>query len=74
MAHIHVIHENAAWSEPLFARLQARSLPYRDWDLSTGHLDLSAPPLQGVFYSRMSASAHSRGHRYAPEYAATILA
>ena len=32
----------------------------------------NAPPL-GVFYNRMSASSHSRGHRYAPEYTAVVL-
>jgi hypothetical protein len=32
----------------------------------------SIPPV-GVFYNRMSASSHSRGHRFAPEYTAVIL-
>jgi hypothetical protein len=32
-----------------------------------------APP-RGVFYSRMSASSHTRGHRYAPEYTGCVLA
>ena len=30
-------------------------------------------PPQGIFYNRMSASSHVRGHRYAPEFTATIL-
>jgi len=34
------------------------------------HLD---KPPQGVFYNRMSASSHTRGHRYAPEYTAVVL-
>ena len=33
----------------------------------------SAPPPEGVFYNRMSASSHTRGHTYAPEYAAAVI-
>ena len=29
---------------------------------------------EGVFYNRMSASSHTRGHRYAPELAGAVLA
>ena len=36
-------------------------------------LDLSSIPPLGIFYNRMSASSHTRGHRYAPEYTATVL-
>ena len=45
MAQIHVLHENAAWAAPLFDALERRGLPYRDWHLAEGALDLSeAPP------------------------------
>ena len=30
MTHIHVIHENAAWLEPLAAALDRQGLPWRD--------------------------------------------
>ena len=33
---IHVIHENAAWLEPLAKALDAESLPWRDWFLDRG--------------------------------------
>lgn len=72
--HIHVIHENAAWLEPLARALDAERLPWRDWFLDRGVFDLSAPPPEGVFYSRMSASSHTRGHRYAAELTASVLA
>src|SRR5262245_33606024 len=71
---IFVIHENSAWVEPLrreFAQLRA---PYCEWFLDRGVLDLNAPPPQGIFYNRMSASSHTRGHRFAPEYTAAVLA
>lgn len=72
--HIHVIHENAAWLEPLARALDAERLPWRDWFLDRGAFDLSAPPPQGVFYNRMSASSHTRDHRYSAELTAGVLA
>jgi hypothetical protein len=74
MTHIHVIHENAAWLEPLARALDAEGLAWRDWFLDKGTFDLSQPPPQGVFYNRMSASSHSRDHRYAAELTAAVLA
>jgi hypothetical protein len=71
---IHVIHENAAWLEPLARALDAAHLPWCDWFLDHGTFDLSAPPPQGVFYNRMSASSHTRDHRYAAELTAAVLA
>ena len=74
MPKIHVIHENDAWVEPLRAAFAERRLPYEEWFLSDGLLDLSAVPPEGVFYNRMSASSHTRGHRYAPELTGAVLA
>ena len=72
--HIHVIHENAAWLEPLARALDGERLPWRDWFLDAGVFDLAAPPPEGVFYNRMSASSHTRDHRYAAELTASVLA
>ena len=74
MSKIYVIHENDAWVEPLRAAFDELGLPYAEWFLSEGSLDLSEIPPQGVFYNRMSASSHTRGHRYAPELTAGVLA
>jgi hypothetical protein len=74
MTYIHVIHENAAWLEPLAAALDRQGLPWRDWFLDRGIFDLSEPPPEGVFYNRMSASSHTRDHRYAAELTASVLA
>jgi len=74
MPKIYVIHENDAWVEPLRAAFDELALPYEEWFLSEGELDLSEPPPEGVFYNRMSASSHTRGHRYAPELTAGVLA
>jgi hypothetical protein len=72
--HIHVIHENAAWLEPLARALDAEHLPWREWFLDRGVFDLSAPPPAGIFYNRMSAASHTRDHRYAAELTASVLA
>jgi hypothetical protein len=74
MSRIYVIHENDAWVEPLRAAFAELRLPYEEWFLSEGTLDFSSAPPQGVFYNRMSASSHTRGHRYGPELTSGVLA
>lgn len=70
---IYVIHENEEWTTHLFKRLDELGLPYEDWFIDEGLVDLSETPPQGVFYSRMSASSHTRGHRFAPELTESLL-
>lgn len=70
---IYVIHENEEWTTHLFKRLDELGLPYEDWFINEGLVDLAAAPPEGVFYSRMSASSHTRGHRFAPELADSLL-
>jgi len=74
MSKIYVIHENDAWVEPLRAAFDELGLPYAEWFLSEGTLDLSEAPPEGVFYNRMSASSHTRDHRYAAELTGGVLA
>lgn len=74
MQRIHVIHENPAWLPPLAEAFDRRDLPWVEWNLSRGVVDLNATPPQGIFYNRMSASSHTRGHRYAAEFTAAVLA
>lgn len=74
MGKIHILHENDEWIVPLRRQLDKRSLPYEEWFLHEGKLDLTQAPPEGVFYNRMSASSHTRGHHYAPEYTAAVLA
>jgi len=73
MRQVYVIHENNEWTAPLRVALRERDVPFEEWFLDTGVLDLSTVPPNGVFYNRMSASSHTRGHRYAPEHAAAVL-
>jgi hypothetical protein len=73
MRKVHVIHENDAWVAPLRAQFARLGTPVAEWFLDRGALDLTQAPPDGVFYNRMSASSHTRGHRYAPEYTAAVL-
>jgi hypothetical protein len=73
MSQVHVIHENSAWIEPLRREFAALGTPHAEMFLDQGMLDLTSAPPQGVFYNRMSASSHTRGHTYAPEYAAAVI-
>ncbi len=73
MPKIYVIHENQEWTEPLKIQLRALGLPFEEWYLNSGQLDLSTPPPLGVFYNRMSASSHTRNHRFAVEHTAAVL-
>ena len=70
---IYVIHENDEWIEPLRKELQEINAPFEEWHLGKRNVDHLDKPPHGIFYNRMSASSHTRGHRYAPEYTAVVL-
>jgi hypothetical protein len=71
---VYVIHENDEWVVPLRKNFATRGIPFGEWHLDQGILDLRASPPPGVFYNRMSASSHTRDHRYAPELTGAVLA
>lgn len=71
---VYVIHENPEWLVPLQAAFEAEGVPWVDWFVDEGGVDLAAAPPDGVFYNRMSASSHTRDHRYAAELTAQLLA
>ncbi len=70
---IYVIHENPDWYEPLGAAFDAAGVPHEPWLLGSGAIDLDEPPPRGVFWSRMSASSHTRGHPYAKDQTRGVL-
>lgn len=74
MSKIYVLHENNEWTIHLQKRLDELVLPYEMWHLDEGMIDLSSEPPQGVFYNRISASSHTRDHRFAPEFTGAVLA
>lgn len=74
MEKIYVLHENDEWTVHLTKQLEALQLPYDVWHLDKGRVDLAAIPPKGVFFSRMSASSHTRNHRFAPELTGAVFA
>ena len=70
---IYIIHENDEWVAPLREELKKINAPYKEWHMGRDKIDCSNAPPNGVFYNRMSASSHSRGHRYAPEDTKIVL-
>jgi hypothetical protein len=70
---VHVIHENPDWYRPLAAAFDAEGVPHEEWLLDGGLLDLGSAPPSGVFWSRMSASAHTRGHLLAKDFTRGVL-
>jgi hypothetical protein len=68
-----VLHENPDWYAPLAAAFDAAGVPHQPWLIGDGPLDLDEAPPAGVFWSRVSASAHTRGHPLAKEQARGLL-
>ncbi|MFS1663118.1 ATP-grasp domain-containing protein [Streptococcus sp. zg-JUN1979] len=73
MSTIYIIHEHIDWTKAITKWLDEAGVAYELWDLSKGRLNLAKEPPQGIFYNRMSASSHTRGHRYAPEYTQQVI-
>ncbi len=70
---VHVLHENPEWFAPVAAALDGAGVPHEQWLLGEAILDLSEPPPAGVFWSRMSASSHTRGHPHAKDQTRGVL-
>lgn len=70
---MYVIHENAEWFPPFAAAFEAENVPAEEWLLTEGSIDLNAEPPAGVFWSRLSASAHTRDHAHSKEYGRAVL-
>lgn len=74
MASVYVLHENPLWLPPLGEAFDRQGLPWKELFLDVGTFDMSSPPPEGVFYNRMSASSHTRNHRYSAELTQGVLA
>ncbi|MFJ4296157.1 MULTISPECIES: RimK family alpha-L-glutamate ligase [unclassified Curtobacterium] len=70
---VYVIHENPEWFPPLAAAFAAEGVPVEEILLTDGQIDLAAEPAPGVYWSRMSASSHTRGHEHSKEYTRALL-
>lgn len=73
MKDIYILHENAQWVTPLQAAFKQLGIEAKEWFLDEGQVAFDQIPPEGIFYNRMSASSHTRGNRFAPEYARMAL-
>jgi hypothetical protein len=71
---LHVLHENPEWYAPLAAAFDQAGLRHEQWLLGEAVVELSEEPPPGVFWSRMSASSHTRGHPFAKDQTRGVLA
>lgn len=70
---IYALHENPEWFPPFAEAFAAESLPVEEWLLTEGTLDLGSEPPEGIFWSRISASSHTRGNTLSKDYARAVL-
>ena len=70
---VYVINENPDWYPPVAAAFDALGIPHEQWQLGDDVIDLDAAPPAGVFWSRMSASSHTRGHPFAKDQTRGVL-
>jgi hypothetical protein len=71
---LYVLHDNPEWYAPLAAAFDRAELPHEQLLLGEAVVDLAEPPPRGVFWSRMSASSHTRGHPFAKDQTRGVLA
>lgn len=70
---LYIIHDNPEWIPPFATALEAEGVDFTEWLLPGRVLDLSADPPEGVFWSRLSASSHTRTDPRVKEYARAVL-
>lgn len=71
---VYILYENEDWLVPLAQALEARGIPYEGMAVIEGGVDLSHVPPEGVFFNRLSASSHTRGHTGSVSLGGAILA
>ncbi|MEZ0491326.1 RimK family alpha-L-glutamate ligase [Kineococcus sp. TBRC 1896] len=69
-----MLHENPDWFAPFEAAFRAEGVPFQEVLLTDGSIDLDAEPAAGVYWSRLSASSHTRGHVHAKEFTRSVVA
>ncbi|WP_309124446.1 alpha-L-glutamate ligase [Arthrobacter sp.] len=70
---IYALHENPEWFPPFARAFEQEGLEFEEWLLTDGVLDLDSTPPEGIFWSRISASAHTREHGLSKDYARSVL-
>ncbi|GAB3520414.1 ATP-grasp domain-containing protein [Arthrobacter monumenti] len=71
---IFALHENPEWFPPFAHAFEREGLAFEEWLLTEGTLDLDSTPPEGIFWSRISASSHTRDHNLSKDYTRAVLA
>ena len=71
---IYALHENPEWFPPFARAFEREGMEVEEWLLTEGVLDLDSVPPEGIFWSRISASSHTRNHGLSKDYARAVLA
>lgn len=71
---IYIIHENPEWIPPFKEAFDRAGVRFNEILLTQGGISLDSTPPQGVFWSRLSASSHTRDNAFSKEYGRALLA
>lgn len=71
---IYIIHENNEWIPPFKEAFDRAGVEFREIFLTQGGITLDSIPPNGVFWSRLSASSHTRDNAFSKEYGRALLA
>lgn len=71
---VYIIHDNPEWIAPFARALERSGISFVEWLLPEASIDLTAEPPQGLFWSRLSASAHTRTDPHVKDYGRAVLA
>lgn len=71
---VHIIHDNPEWIPPFAKTFEEHGIEFVEWILPDVALDLSSTPPAGIFWSRLSASSHTRTDPHVKEYGRAVLA
>lgn len=69
----YIINEHPDWIVPLGKALEASGVPWAEWYTDAGRLALDKEPPEGIWFNRMSASSHTRGHVHAVTHARELV-
>lgn len=67
------VESNGAESGKVANSAESGEVTFGEIDLTKGSIDLDSAPPEGVFWSRLSASSHTRDHAFSKEYGRALL-
>lgn len=70
---VYIINENPDWLAPLGRALDERGVPWEEWYIDQGSIDLDAEPPEGIFFNKMSPSSYTRGHMHSVTHTRELL-